>query len=389
MKKILVCDTGLAFGLCKNLWGDVSVGYFNVVAQALLDYEFYVGKNVYSEVEVLDVTTDSDVVSRWLLGSKVLYVDNVGMGLVGILRDVIAPFGFGNVGEYVIDVVYDKLKNSGRLLRYEIVRGLGELYRIVENVFKWKCVIKLRTDLKGLIETKVVLDVKDFIDYSRELVNVFNGVVNDLVFVVSEYVENVDEYGVDMFFRDGEVVTPWLIGKENGKGYISAVTDRGGSGVVDLCSELVKGTGYNSMMSVEFLVSKDDTNKWWITDVNARFGLPFSLILPEAMMNWSEFVVGYNDDVSPKYRDKYIGGKIINGEAWEDISVYFGMTGFVPSRPYRVKSDGRVLNVPVQGKDYDTVGVVVGYGSNSEEVVKKVNEQLGEESEKWAEGLLN
>jgi len=194
-------------------------------------------------------------------------------------------------------------------------------------------------------------------------------------FRVDEWIEYDAEWGIDAFVENGKVKRPWFLGVENGKGYLSLVTD---SAMKDFIKVLEKEVleGYNCVVSIEFLVSGDSA---YLSDINFRWGHPFSLIFPVVIENWEEFLLNWNEGSIPSVKGRFIGGRIEEGKPWERLPL---VDNFVPRRSVRIISENKEYHIPLEGDP--VIGVTAGYGNTLGEVVKMIGGDTA-----WADDLLD
>jgi len=381
MSRVVILDSGLCFGLTKNL---SDVLYINMSSHALEGYERFVGYGCGDERVKVGSIYEADLRRAECIlvpdNSVSYYVS--GLGLKG---NIVYP----NID--AVSLEFDKSYTQELLEEYDIktVRrrvcyGYSELVKACEEL-NWRCVVKIdKFEIKSVLESSVILSMNDFIKWADKLSKLFGAVAGALTFVVSEYYEegSFTEYGLDVFVENGMVKRPYLVGRENGLGYLSKVTSKSLDDIVGKFEEVFSVFGYNCGASIELFIFQDGS--YAITDVNMRFGMPFSLICPLVIKNWEELLCGWNDGVMPEFRARFVGARIETvEEVFEDITEYISKENFVPTRIMCV--DGRYYHVSVfSAQDYDVAGLSVGYGKT----VRDVIDMVGGDN-KWTEGMLS
>lgn len=372
--KVLVVDSGLAFGFVKNI---SSVGYCCVSGVPYPEYDYLIGTG-FDEVEVIRTPTG---LGKALDEAKsVVVVDN----------ECKIPYREWYImGNEMIGLEFNRKKLVDVLKRYRIsvadgvnVRGVEELLKELERR-EWQGVIKVDSIFRGIIETKVVKSLDEVVKYVEDVVRGFGEYgYNSMNFRVDEYIEGGREYTMDLLVEEGRVKRPYLIGVENGKGYVCKQSSGIFGDFVEIVEDLCKKYKYNSALSIEML---NDGKRTVVTDFNVRWGLPFSLVYPIVMENWEDLLVGWRDGVKPVFRGNYIGGRIIFDNIDEWRSYGEDKKNYSWTRVMKNKR-GEVVTVPLKRWKYNVVGVVGGYGESVEEVINMCSE--GSERG-WERGLEN
>jgi hypothetical protein len=384
MSRIVILDSGLCFGLTKNL---SDVLYVNMSSHALEGYERFVGYGCRDERVKVGSIYEVDLREAECIlvpDNSISYYIEVIEGL-DLRENAIYPNMDAANLEFDKGYMQEILEEYDiKTVKRKVCHGYSELVRACEEL-NWRCVIKIdKFETRGVLESSVILSMNDFIKWADKLSRLFGAVAGVLTFVVSEYYEegSFTEYGLDVLVENGRVKKPYLVGKENGLGYLSEVTDRSLKDIVGKFEEVFSMFGYNCGASIELFVFQDGS--YAITDVNMRFGMPFSLMYPVIISNWEELLCGWNDGVMPEFKARFVGAKIETAEeVFEDVTEYMNKENFVPTRVMCV--DGRYYYVPVFGaEDYDVAGLSVGYGRTVRDVIDMVGGD-----DKWVKGMVD
>ncbi len=365
---IVFLDTGIGFGLAREI---SSVGYICMNTSAYPKNDALIGTG-YNNVTV--ALTEYGLNKLIKDADKVVYLDN---GIKYAPEEGWICSGRMEVLEFNREKGKEALQNVGvKVVNYEVANGVAEIVKIL-NKRSWKAVVKVNSYFRKSVETKVITNITEGIEYINAIKDAFGIYSSAMKFQVEDVIEgNIEEWGVDLLVENGKVKSPWLYGIENGEGYVSIVTSNKAQDLVSRLESIFDEYQYNGVVAVETLIDKD-SNEAYITEMNCRFGYPFSLIYPRVVSNWEELLLGWNDGVMPKFIAKVVGARIeeTSKNNWEELTSKG--ENFVPRRSMML--EGVEYHIP--GED-EVIGVTVGYGSTADEVVKMIGEGT------WTKGLV-
>lgn len=365
---IVFLDTGIGFGLVRDI---SKAGYVCMNTSAYPKNDALIGRGYKNVTVGLTEYSLNKLIEK---ADKVVYLDN---GIKFTSEEGWICSGRMEVLEFNRAKGKEALESAGiKVVDYEIANGVAELVKVL-NERNWKAAVKVDSYYRKAIETKVINNIIEGIDYVNSVKDAFGVYSSAMKFQVEDVIEgNIEEWGIDLLVENGKVKSPWLYGIENGEGYISIVTSTKAQDLVGRLESIFERYKYNGVVAVEILIDKD-SNVAYVEEMNCRWGMPFSLMYSRILNNWEELLLGWNDGVKPKFKAQVVGARIEEEgkNIWEELSSKGA--NFVPRRSMML--GGVEYHVP--GED-EVTGLIVGYGSNVDEVVQMIGKGT------WTEGLV-